>query len=93
MTPPKHYLQIELPDVPEFVVDWIDVLTVKSRYWPEDRTLDIVVVDCDGTELGQVTVTCPEPIIECPQCGIRLDDTVNRGDFCEDCAELQEDDA
>jgi len=61
MDNPKHYVQIELPDVPDFVVDWTDVLTVRGRYWPEDRTLDIDVLAVDGTILDTMSVTAPEP--------------------------------
>jgi hypothetical protein len=82
------YMQIELPELPNFTVDWIDVVSITGRYWPEDRTLDIRVEDCDGSTVGEMSVTLPEPIIECPWCGEQLDEaTHNRGDYCDDCNE------
>lgn len=88
MPKPKHYMQIELPDVPNFTVDWIDVVAITGKYWAEDRNLDITLKDCDGDILGTLSVKLPEPIIECPQCGERLDEEDHsRGDSCDDCVE------
>ena len=59
----KHrVLTIELPDdIDGAAIEWLDVLSIRCRWWPSDRTVDIEAVAPDGTVLGQMTVAAPEP--------------------------------